>query len=639
MSSSTRRAARSVPERARRHVSIGVKLTGGFLLLVALLIGSALWSFRSLTEIQQSYEGLLTRTYPVALAAKDLNAEILGQAQQIMAFSATMDGRAVTAITASRGRVSEHLAMLESAAATDPTIAEPIAKIKERNVVFDRMVQNAIDNAEAIGQYQLILAADNARNVGNVLGQEVSTLVELLQGKVAAAQLSSQATARSSLSLLGLLGLASTILGVIISYVAWRTIALPLRNLAKELARIATGAGDLTVQLPTGRSDEIGLLGDSFNQLVNGLAAMVRQMITATQEIYERAAMINQVVQGVGGATESVAAAMDLVFDGSQQQSRQCEDASQALMELNEASEQIASGAQHQALRVQETTLIVQEMVAQMEGVAATTSQIRVTSTEASSRAQEGAQIVDDTLDGMHRIQERVASAAERVKELGHYGGRIGEMLQVITEIADQTNLLALNAAIEAARAGAQGRGFAVVAEEVRRLAERSSASVKEIRLLVASIKDGTQQAVDAIVQTTEDVSSSVQLSSRAGDSLNQILQAFTETITGIRSIHESTSGMVAAAHSVAEAVQEMAAVTQENSASSEEMAAGAAQVAKVMEDLTRVSSTNEEAVDQVSRSMGNVTGSVSAIASSVKELSEIAGTLRGLVDQFKVEA
>jgi methyl-accepting chemotaxis protein len=66
-------------------------------------------------------------------------------------------------------------------------------------------------------------------------------------------------------------------------------------------------------------------------------------------------------------------------------------------------------------------------------------------------------------------------------------------------------------------------------------------------------------------------------------------------------------------------------------------MAAGAAQVAKVMEDLTRVSATNEEAVDQVSRSMGNVTGSVGAIAGSVQELTEIAGTLRGLVDQFKV--
>jgi methyl-accepting chemotaxis protein len=131
-------------------------------------------------------------------------------------------------------------------------------------------------------------------------------------------------------------------------------------------------------------------------------------------------------------------------------------------------------------------------MVTQMEGVASTTSQIAATSSTAASRAQEGAQIVDDTLDGMQRIQDRVLSAAERVKELGQYGGRIGEMLQVITEIADQTNLLALNAAIEAARAGAQGRGFAVVAEEVRRLAERSSASVKEIRLLVTSIKEGT---------------------------------------------------------------------------------------------------------------------------------------------------
>lgn len=618
-------------------MSIGAKLTIGFLALVVLLMLSSTWSYYSLTQMQAKYNGILSQTYPVALAAKDLHAEILVQTQQIMAFAATRDTKAAKTIADSQQRANGYLDILSQAGARDPKLKALVEEITAKRTVFDRMVQASITNSDSIEQYQLLLAADNARNMGNAVGENVAALVTHLQGQVKLAQDQSAQAARSAASVLLIIGLVSIISGVAISVLAYRQVANPLRDLAGQLRKLAAGSGDLTLQLRVNSNDEIGMLGDSFNQLVAGLADLVRQVISASEEIYRRSQAMSNVVGSVTGAADAVGEVMSLVSAGAQEQSESCNVASLSLAELNQATEQIASGAQHQAIRVQDTTVTVHHMVGSMEDMAATAAQMSETSNQAASQARQGAQIVDDTLAGMQRIRDRVLSAADYVKELGRYGGNIGEMLQVITDIAEQTNLLALNAAIEAARAGAHGRGFAVVAEEVRRLAERSGSSVKEIRELVNSIHTGTTKAVQAMTESSRDVEQSVALSSAAGSALNQILTAVEQTTGGIQSIHQSIESMLDSARSVSQAVQDMAAVTEENSASSEEMAAGAVEVSKAMDNLTRVSVANSQAVEQVAASMGQVTESVSSVATSVRELTQIAETLRGLVAQFKV--
>src|SRR5690606_5043998 len=120
--------------------------------------------------------------------------------------------------------------------------------------------------------------------------------------------------------------------------------------------------------------------------------------------------------------------------------------------------------------------------------------------------------------EGMARISQAVADAAQRVQELGQQSQRIGEIVQLISDIADQTNLLALNAAIEAARAGEHGRGFAVVAEEVRKLAERSAESTREIAALVENIQLGVTEAVAAVQAGTQEAEVGSRLAVQAGE-------------------------------------------------------------------------------------------------------------------------
>ncbi|WP_242653761.1 methyl-accepting chemotaxis protein [Thermincola potens] len=120
--------------------------------------------------------------------------------------------------------------------------------------------------------------------------------------------------------------------------------------------------------------------------------------------------------------------------------------------------------------------------------------------------ATNGGQAVERTVKGMLQVKDAVFETARKINELGEQSQKIGEIIQVIDDIAEQTNLLALNAAIEAARAGEHGKGFAVVADEVRKLAERSSKATKEIADLITNIQKGTKVAVESMQVGTREV-------------------------------------------------------------------------------------------------------------------------------------
>src|SRR5207248_8689492 len=144
---------------------------------------------------------------------------------------------------------------------------------------------------------------------------------------------------------------------------------------------------------------------------------------------------------------------------------------------------------------------------------------------EARQNAHEGLESVRATIGGMQRIRGQVQQSAKQIKRLGESSQEIGQIVQLIEEIADQTNLLALNAAIQAAMAGEHGRGFAVVADEVHRLAERASVATKQIGGLVKSIQADTTEAVVAMENSTREVVEGSRLADSAGQRLEAINQ------------------------------------------------------------------------------------------------------------------
>ena len=144
----------------------------------------------------------------------------------------------------------------------------------------------------------------------------------------------------------------------------------------------------------------------------------------------------------------------------------------------------------------------------------------------------------------MQSIAESVSQSDEVIQLLNNKSKQIGDILEVIQNIANQTNLLALNAAIEAARAGEHGRGFAIVADEVRKLAEKSSVSSSEISKLICEIQDDMSKTVKSMGHVNEEVQSGLVIANETKQNFTEILQSTNEIADQIKTMVETANGM-----------------------------------------------------------------------------------------------
>ncbi|MHB8338396.1 MAG: methyl-accepting chemotaxis protein [Ignavibacteriaceae bacterium] len=263
-----------------------------------------------------------------------------------------------------------------------------------------------------------------------------------------------------------------------------------------------------------------------------------------------------------------------------------------ASTQISSSSEEMAAGSQEQSSQAQEVAAAVEQMT---KTILETTKNAGSTANEAKNAgkiAKDGGKVISETIEGMNRIATVVTKAAETVQELGKSSDQIGEIVQVIDDIADQTNLLALNAAIEAARAGEQGRGFAVVADEVRKLAERTTKATKEIADMIKRIQKDTNGAVESIQQGTTEVQRGKDLAAKAGESLEQIITGSAAVVDSAMQVAAASEEQSASAEQISKNIEAISSVTQQS-------AAGTQQIARAAEDLNRLTDNLQNIVSK----------------------------------------
>lgn len=250
--------------------------------------------------------------------------------------------------------------------------------------------------------------------------------------------------------------------------------------------------------------------------------------------------------------------------------------------QISASVEEMAAGAGEQTQQTAEVARSIEQMTKTILDNTKNASIAADTAKSSGDKARKGGSVVEDTINGMLRIADVVKKSAETVEALGKSSDAIGEIIQVIDDIADQTNLLALNAAIEAARAGEQGRGFAVVADEVRKLAERTTKATKEIAGMIKQIQKVTTEAVDSMKQGKIEVDRGKSLADNAGEVLREIISE-AEKVTDVAALVAAASEeQSAAAEQISKNIESISAVTQES-------ASGAQQIAKSAEDLNNL--------------------------------------------------
>ena len=161
-------------------------------------------------------------------------------------------------------------------------------------------------------------------------------------------------------------------------------------------------------------------------------------------------------------------------------------------------------------------------------------------------------------------MQAQSLAIMEDMSLLGKQAEGIGQVLDVIADIADQTNLLALNAAIEAARAGEAGRGFAVVADEVRKLAEKTMTATQEVGKAIAEIQTGTRKNIENVEQVAASIENATTLSVKSGQSLTQILAFVDQVNDQVRSIATASEQQSAASEEINQSVEQVATISAE---------------------------------------------------------------------------
>jgi len=356
------------------------------------------------------------------------------------------------------------------------------------------------------------LSLGDARTQFDAMRDQIDQLTDLVSTQAKASESDAESASETAYASSLTVGSVAILLIVGVLLFVPRQVLKPMRELNERLRDVSAGGGDLTARLPVKSSDELGQMAGSFNQLLEQLNTMFRQL---------------------HGNADTLA--------------RGVHELETTMADISRRSESLADISTSNAASIEEITVSV--------------SHIADNSADADHLARDTGTLTGSTAHEIAGIATEAAASAQRVRELSNVLAGLDDRSQnihgivgAIREIADQTNLLALNAAIEAARAGEQGRGFAVVADEVRKLAERTGAATVEISTMLDGMRKETQQAVGFMEETVAAVERSAHLTEDARDKIGEIgnkIESVAERMSEVAmSINEQRSATAAIAQS-----------------------------------------------------------------------------------------
>lgn len=376
-----------------------------------------------------------------------------------------------------------------------------------------------------------------------------------------------------------LCGLVSLILSFILILLITSGFNKNIRKLVETMKIARTG--NLSIQSNIVSKDEIGLLSQYFDETITELGQLVGNVQHVSSELTNAA-------QNLAATSEEVSASAD---------------------EVAKTVEDIAKGAEDQALDAEKSAMTSRDLSNQFKSLNHITGNMLNSAKLLNQANQTSFDAIHNLTETNVKSNEANVMISEAVDQLSQKTQQIGGILDAISAISVQTNLLALNASIEAARAGEHGRGFAVVAEEIRKLAEESSRSADEVRLIVGNIQVDSKKTVTSMDLLKENAAAQ-------DSSVKSVLDAF-------GTIGEAYSQISGHIGNIEQSVKELTV--------SQEIIHGN------IENISAVSEQTAAAAEEVTASMDQQVSAVEEVAKSAQQLNEISTMLSKEISHFKI--
>jgi methyl-accepting chemotaxis protein len=560
--------------------TVSKKLMGGFSVVLLILAFSVGISYYEISTVNKSYSNLINDRAKTVISLKEFQIAIQKEQSGLRGYLITGDESNLASFNQARSDFQKlYVQLFQSIhASKELELVKETNKIENEYSVFANNVIEfkRINNTEEYTK----LVSNKGPEIVKRFDQKTEELSQNQEKMLEQGREETTGKVKSIMTLVLVLGIIAILVGLGIALGIGGHISRSVLKIANAAKIIANGdlSGD---EVRVKNKDEIGELAQSFNEMAVNLRHLIQEANLHAVQVASSAEELMASAEQTSKATEQIVLTVQEISRGTDMEVQSVEGASQVMNEMSSGVKQIADHSQV----VSSTALHVLEKAAQ------------------------GEEAIQTTVKQMTAINQTVSGLAKVVTGLGDHSKEISQIIEVITGISAQTNLLALNAAIEAARAGEHGKGFAVVADEVRKLAEQSSLSAKQISELINTIQEETNLAVQSMETATKEVVLGINVVNMAGSSFEQIQEGINEVTTQIQE--------------VASSVQQMSAGTQ--------------QMVESMNVINEVSETIASGTQEVSAATEEQLASMEEITSAGVSLSDMAEELQTLIGKFKI--
>lgn len=620
----------------RLKLSIRKKLIFSYVIVLALAVGVAAAGIWSNQRTAQRYTDIIKLSFPLETQILTVRAHMLERSVVLRDYILTQDEFCISEYESINESIDKALQAMD-----DYDLHAQSIEYRDAIMDFESMYRDmanrmfiAISDGSVDQAVNLLIDEETFANAAltDSINSWRDYIVNVNDEWIAEAN----RIARNGLIIIGICLVIALAAVIALTIILSKNIAVPVERI--QAAADLMSMGDLTVAIPSIETgDEIEALNESVRRMTENLASLVREVQGTAEQVAGSSSQLSAAAGESAQAVDQIAATVQQMANAAEQESSSANETAAASEQIMASVNQVASGAETQMMQVKNTSELVDRMTEELSKVTGFLKELQKDMEITVKSAEEGNASVQEVEYIMNQIRQASAEVESAAKGLDESSRQIGQVVQVISDIADQTNLLALNAAIEAARAGEQGRGFAVVAEEVRKLAEGSLEETKTISKLIERTVADTGRVAKAIVASGELIEKSVPVVSAATASLEVIRKNAQNNLAVAGSTATLGEALMNDTIQVNQGMSQVVAVSDENAAAAQQMAAGMAEVQKSVENIAAISEENAASIEEVSASSEEVNASIREIHAASELMADMAHKMMNDVAKFKV--